>query len=80
MRQLLIKDSGDFAKSETDLGCTNVTEHKITFLDEAPVQQHYGKYHKVSLKKSKCIIRAYLGKVAVCTALPWLQYRRRLSL
>lgn len=41
VRQLLGKHSGVFAKSETDLGCTNVIEHEIPVVDEAPVRQRY---------------------------------------
>ena len=39
VRQLLGKHSGVFAKSETDLGCTNVMEREISVVDEAQVRQ-----------------------------------------
>lgn len=41
VRQLLGKHARVFAKSETDLGCTNVIEHEIPVVDEAPVRQRY---------------------------------------
>ena len=41
VRQLLGKHVGIFAKSETDLGCTNLIDHEIPVVDEAPVRQCY---------------------------------------
>ena len=47
VRQLLGKHAGVFAKLETDWGCTNVIEHEIPVVDEAPVRQRYRQYEKV---------------------------------
>lgn len=40
-RELLLKYSNVFAKSDDDLGCTAVIQHEIPLVDEGPVCQRY---------------------------------------
>lgn len=40
-KALLLKYSSLFAKSDTDVGCTNLITHEIPLIDETPVRQPY---------------------------------------
>ncbi|KAK7922290.1 hypothetical protein WMY93_009192 [Mugilogobius chulae] len=60
VRHLLREYSSVFAKSETDLGCTNLISHEIPLTDEAPVRQRFRRIPPSEYEAVKAHIRQLL--------------------